>query len=91
MTKMVIKDLRRFQIQLIDKKSFIFKAVLNKGNTEYQRKAVLREIKSKIDSTLSAKDMENISFEIEESEDLPVDPRTGKFHLVVRDNLKPVK
>jgi phenylacetate-CoA ligase len=86
-----MKDLRRFQIQLIDKQSFIFKAVLDKGKAEFQRNEVLREIKSKIDSILSAKDMENISFEIEESEDLPVDPRTGKFHLVVRDNLKTVK
>jgi hypothetical protein len=83
-----IKDLRRFQIQLIDKKSFIFKAILNKGISEFQKNEVLREIKSKIDSILSEKDMENVSFEIEESEDLPVDPRTGKFRLVVRNNLK---
>ena len=86
-----IKDLRRFQIQLIDKQSFIFKALLNKGISEFQKNEVLRKIKSKIDSILSAKDMENVSFEIEESEDLPADPRTGKFRLVVRNNLKSVQ
>ena len=86
-----IKDLRRFQIQLIDKQSFIFKALLNNGISEFQKNERLREIKAKIDSILSAKDMENVSFEIEESEDLAVDPRTGKFPLVVRDNLQTVK
>jgi len=86
-----IKDLRRFQIQLIDKQSFIFKALLNKGINEFQKNKVLREIKSKIDSILSAKDMENVSFKIEASEDLPVDPRTGKFRLVLRDNLESVQ
>ena len=86
-----IKDLRRFQIQLIDKQSFIFKALLNNGISEFQKNESLREIKSEIDSLLSAKDMENVSFEIEESKDLAVDPSTGKFPLVVRDNLKSVK
>ena len=89
--QLFIKNLRRFQIQLIDKQSFIFKALLNKGISESQINEVLRDIKSKIDSILSAKDMENVSFEIEESEDLPVDPRTGKFRLVLRDNLESVQ
>ena len=56
-----------------------------------QKNERLREIKLEIDSMLSTKDMENVSFEIEESEDLALDPRTGKFPLVVRDNLKSVK
>jgi len=56
-----------------------------------QKNERLWELKSKLDSILSAKDMENVSFEIEESEDLAVDPRTGKFPLVVKDNLKSVK
>lgn len=84
----IMKDLHRFQIQLIDKQSFIFKAILNKAISEFRKKEVLREIKSKIASILSEKDMDNVSFEIEESEDLPVDPKTGKFRLVVRDRLK---
>ena len=86
-----ITDLRRFQIQLIDKQSFIFKALLNNGISRSKKNERLREIKSEIDSILSAKDMENVSFEIEESEDLAVDPSTGKFPIVVRDNLKSVK
>jgi putative adenylate-forming enzyme len=86
-----IRDLRRFQIQLIDKQSFIFRALLNKSINEIQKNKVLREIKSKMHSVLSAKDMENVSFEIEESEDLPVDPRTGKFRLVLRGNSESVQ
>ncbi|MDX2502677.1 MAG: hypothetical protein QNL14_19495, partial [Deltaproteobacteria bacterium] len=82
-----IKDLQRFQIQLIDKQSFLFKAQINTSINEFQKNEVLQEIKSRIDSLLSAKDMENVSFEIEESEDMAVDPRTGKFPLVVRDNV----
>ena len=82
-----IKDLQRFQIQLIDKQSFLFKAQINTSINEFQKIEILQEIKSRMDSLLSAKDMENVSFEIEESEDMAVDPRTGKFPLVVRDNV----
>ena len=80
-----MKDLRRFQIHLVNKQSFIFKTVLNKKISNFRKNEVRRELKSKIASILSAKDMENVSFEIEESKDLPVDPRTGKFRLVVKD------
>lgn len=86
-----IKYLKRFQIQQNDKQSFIFKAVLNQGLNELQKNHVLKEIRSKIKLVLSAKDMENVFFDIEEADDLPVDPRTGKFRLVVKDDMNPVQ
>jgi len=86
-----IKYLKRFQIQQNDKQSFIFKAVLNQGLNEFRKKEVLKEIKSKIDFILSKKDMDNVSFDIEESKDLSIDPRTGKFRLVVKDNINPLQ
>ncbi len=86
-----IKYLKRFQIQQNDKQSFIFKAVLNQGLSESQKNHVIKDIRSKIELVLSAKDMENVVFDIEEADDLPVDPRTGKFRLVVKDDMNPVQ
>ena len=86
-----IKYLKRFQIQQNDKQSFLFKAALNQGLNELQKNEVLKEIKSKIELILSSKDMENVSFDIEESKDLSIDPRTGKFCLVVKDNMNPLQ
>lgn len=80
-----MKDLRRYQIRLLNKQAFIFRAVFNKNVGEHRKKEVRRNLKSKIASFLSAKEMDNVFFEIEELKDLPVDPKTGKFRLIVKD------
>ena len=79
----VTKRLRRIQLQLIDHKSFVLKACLEKGLTNSQTLEALREIKKKMTELLAAKEMDNVSFDIKVVEEIPIDPSTGKFKLIL--------
>lgn len=77
------KGLRRFQLQVLSKTSFRFRVVLEPCGGEADRKDVLENIGKKLREILRQKEMENVTFEIEEVDDLRVDPKTGKFKLIV--------
>jgi phenylacetate-CoA ligase len=83
-----VKNLRRFQIQLLSKSSFLFKACLEKGLGPKEREEVFRDIRMKFQEILSQKEMDNVTFDIEEVDDLQVDPKTGKFRLISSLTLK---
>ena len=78
------KHLRRFQIVLVNTSSFEIKAVLEEGLSASERDAALLEIRTRLQEMLRQKEMDNVSFTIEEVDELQVDPRTGKFKLIVR-------
>jgi phenylacetate-CoA ligase len=78
------KGLKRFQVRITGPASFCFRAVLQDGLTQADRDAVRGEIGERLRAILRQKEMENVSFVIEEVADLPVDPLTRKFKLIVR-------
>ena len=77
-----VKNLRRFQIQPLNRSSFLFKACLEKDLGPKEREEVFRDIRMKLQEILSQKEMDNVTFDIEEVDDLQVDPKTGKFRLI---------
>lgn len=78
-----VRNLRRFQIRLLGRSSFLFRACLEKGLGPQEREEVLRNIRMKLQEILGQKEMENVTFDIEEVDSLDVDPKTGKFRLIV--------
>jgi phenylacetate-coenzyme A ligase PaaK-like adenylate-forming protein len=78
-----VKNLKRFQMQVIDKRSFVFKTVAAPGLDEDKRTELFRAIKERLTGILSEKGLDNVTFEIEEVDDLPMDPKTGKFKLIL--------
>ncbi len=78
-----VRHLRRFQVQVLGRTSFLFRAVLDEGLDPAGREEVLRNIRAKLREILVQKEMDNVTFEIEEVGDLAVDPKTGKFRLIV--------
>lgn len=78
------RNLRRFQVRLTGPASFRFKAVLEAGLSSPERDTTIRDIETGLRSILHQKEMDNVTFEIEEATDLQVDPKTGKFKLIVR-------
>lgn len=78
-----VKDLRRFQLRLLGKASFLFRAVLEKGLEPATRDEVFRNIRMKLREILRQKEMDNVTFDIEEVDELEVDPKSGKFRLIV--------
>jgi len=78
-----VRNLRRFQMRVIDKGSFVFKVIIDRSIGEAERAKTLEEIETRLRATLSEKGLDNVMFKIEEVDDLPVDKKTGKFKLIL--------
>ena len=78
-----VKNLRRFQLVLRDKTSFLLRVCLEQRITEEERRQALSETRASIRTILDQKEMSTVTFDLEETDDLPADPRTGKFRLIV--------
>ena len=70
------------EFRLRDKTSFRFLAVVDDEHAE----PALAEARERLQAILRDKEMDNVQFEIERVAELPVDPHTGKFRLVVDDS-----
>lgn len=77
------KLLKRFQIQVVDREKFIFRAVLRDDLDSEQRAGTHEEIRHQLKSVLATKKMSNVEFEVQEVDSIGVDPETGKYKLVV--------
>jgi len=81
--ELYVKNLRRFQLQVVDREHFDFKIIARDDLSNEEHETMLSETRQKLRLILSEKDMENVAFEINEVPDLPVDPKTGKFKLIL--------
>ncbi len=77
-----VRNVRRFQIRILNTSSFLFRACLEKDLGEKEREEAFRDIRMKLREILNQKDMDNVTFNIEEADELQVDPKTGKFRLI---------
>jgi phenylacetate-coenzyme A ligase PaaK-like adenylate-forming protein len=82
--ELMVPGLRSWQIQLIDSTSFVFRARFEPDLGETEKRLAHTRIREKMQSILAEKDMQNVTFDVEERDEIPVDPQTGKFRLVVR-------
>lgn len=79
-----VQHLTKFQLHLVDKQSFIFKACLEANlKTEIKEKTITN-IKQALQKILQEKMMNNVKYNIEIVNDLWVDPKTGKFRLITQ-------
>jgi len=78
-----VRHVKRFQMQVEGRTSFVFKVVTEKGLPEESHLAMLEEIREKLGKILAEKEMVNVNFRIFEVDDLPVDKITGKFKLIL--------
>lgn len=82
--ELIIEGLKAWQVLLLDRTSFRFRARMEDGLTDVARAATLQRIRHRLEAILAEKQMANVRFEIEPVEDLGIDPVSGKFSLVVR-------
>jgi phenylacetate-coenzyme A ligase PaaK-like adenylate-forming protein len=78
-----VKGVTRFQMQLIDRESFRFLVCLDSTLTQDQRGSALGGVEKRVREILAQKAMRNVRFEVRVVDDLPVNPRTRKFQLIV--------
>jgi phenylacetate-CoA ligase len=82
--ELIIEGLKAWQIVLLGKTSFRFRAQFEEGLTEAETGAVEGRIHQRVREILLEKEMGNVVFEIEPVARLEVDPHSGKFRLVER-------
>jgi phenylacetate-CoA ligase len=78
-----IPGVRRFQMQLIGKTSFRFMVCLNSSLGPRQQAEAVSGLQNRLNEILKQKMMDNVTFEIVVADDLPVDPKTRKFRLIL--------
>lgn len=81
--EIMVPGLNAWQVVLTSSTSFVVRAVLDGALSLEQRKGALDRTRLKFRSLLDEKEMGNVTFEIEERQALEIDPRSGKFQLVL--------
>lgn len=78
-----VAGVRRFQLQVTGPASFRFLVCLDAQLRGEQRGEVLAGVKERLREILAQKKMSNVTFDVSVVEDIPVNPRTRKFQLIV--------
>ncbi len=83
--ELVVKGLNAWQVVLENKTSFRFRARFDAGLTHEECQETTERIRRTLNAILAEKDMLNVQYEIEPVESLSIDPSTGKFRLIMRE------
>lgn len=78
-----VNGLRKFQMQVTSNTSFTFLICYINNLCEDEKKEVFLDLEKKLKNLLKAKNLENLSYDIQVVEDIPVDRRTRKFNTIV--------
>jgi len=83
--ELFIPGVTRFQMRLIDRSSFRFAVVVDPSLDVAGKTEALAAAQHRLREFLDQKDMQNVTFDVLPVDDIPVDPKTGKFKLIVDD------
>ncbi len=78
-----VSGVTRFQMHLTGDASFRFLTCVDKTLSAEEKDAARAAVEKRLREILAAKRLDNVQFSVEEAEDLPVNPRTRKFQLIV--------
>ncbi|MEI6399344.1 MAG: hypothetical protein WCO71_11295, partial [Pseudomonadota bacterium] len=87
--ELIVPGLNAWQIVLESKTSFRFRARFDSSLSDQECRETGTLIRHKLQGILAEKEMTNVRFEIEPVESLVIDPLTGKFRLVMREEACP--
>lgn len=78
-----VKGVRRHQLQLVDKTNCLLRICLVDGLNAEEREETRRAAHARFGELLAQKEMRNVGYRVEVVDDMPPDPKTGKFSLIV--------
>lgn len=81
--ELLVKHVRRFQLQVLDKNSCVFRICLEPSLSEQQQEDAVRAVEHRLTEIFEEKDMGNVIRRVDVVDELPPDPRTGKFRLIL--------
>jgi phenylacetate-CoA ligase len=79
------ENLSRYQILVQSKSSFVLKVIYEDQITNLEKEKCNQKLTKQLNAILEHKQMSNVSFKIQEASELPVDPKTGKFKMIVKE------
>ena len=85
-----IKNMRRCQLRLIDQSTCELHICCTEGLDPDQQAQVAQEAHQQFSEILAQKQMRNVRYEVKVVDDLPIDPHSGKFQMIVPPASKPV-
>ncbi|HUQ52297.1 MAG TPA: hypothetical protein VM692_08745 [Gammaproteobacteria bacterium] len=78
-----VAGVTRFQLQLTGADAFTFMICLDPKLGAAERATAIEGVKARLREILARKRMDNVRFDVVATDDLPVNPRTRKFQLIV--------
>lgn len=78
-----VAGVTRFQMQLLEDNAFRFPVCLDASLSPDSRAAAIEAVDTRLREILAQKRMDNVRFEVVPTDDIPVNPRTRKFQLIV--------
>jgi hypothetical protein len=78
-----VAGIARFQMRLVDQTSFKFVICLDPMLSAEQRGQTVAATQRRLREFLDQKLMQNVNFEVVVADDIPLDPKTRKFKLIV--------
>ncbi len=78
-----VSGVTRFQLHITGDTSFRFLVCVDKTLAPADRTRARAGVEKRLREILAAKRLDNVQFSVEEVDDLPVNPRTRKFQLIV--------
>lgn len=79
-----VTNIRRFQLQVVDKESCFLRVCLEDGLDESAKEAALMNARKVMSDMFAEKQMTRVKTDVVVVNDIPVDAKTGKFVLVVK-------
>jgi len=76
-----VKGLDKCQFVIKNEDKFIFRVVIKDEN----KKKVIKDIKKRLNEILFSKNFNKVKYDIEVVNDIPVDKKTGKYKVVVKE------
>lgn len=86
--ELLVPGLKSWQIQLIDRTAFVFRARFEAGRSQEEKQILRREIREQLRAILAEKRMDNVDFDIEEVDRLRLDPASGKTRMILKPQRK---
>jgi phenylacetate-coenzyme A ligase PaaK-like adenylate-forming protein len=78
-----VKGVTRFQMQLTGPSTFRFPICVDAALSEQERSAAVAGVEARLHQVLQQKGLGNVAFEVPIVADIPLNPRTRKFQLIL--------
>jgi phenylacetate-CoA ligase len=79
-----VENLHRYQFVIENDEKFTVRVIYSENISKAEKEKALQDLTKQLNQILEEKNFQNVKFEVEEVNNLPVDKKTGKFKIIVK-------